>query len=171
MKFSRFATLSLAAFAIASPITDLNQLDSLVVEHVPDESKRQDYDSAIDSMTDNFFGSFPDKIEDPEVFQKVFASVQNMVATLMSDTKDIIEASGVDPESYLYETDFQTFLETMELNDIGKRAFFIAPIAKALLLKLMKGLLKNAFKSLLGACRDAGVKVETVMDCFEKLVE
>lgn len=155
MRFSAFTTLFLATFSAAAPLNLPFETDEMSFEHVPDENKRQEVESMINIMASNLHNAFPDDIQDEDAFNKVMMDFQNMVATVLTDSNEILNASGIQLESYMTENEL---LNAFDHTITEKRMF--SAVAKKIVIKLLKAMIKNLFRSVLDISKDAGVEIE-----------
>lgn len=164
MNLSAIATLILATFTAAAPLNCLFESNQVSFEHVPDENKRQEIENVISIMADSLHDAFPDQIEDDKAYDKVMTDVQNMIATVLNDSHEILSASGLTLESLMSENDFlNAFSQSVE----EKR--MIPVVVKKIVIKLLKAMLKNLFKSILDISKDAGVEIEKLWADIETM--
>lgn len=156
MKFSKIATALFAAFAVAAPVRlPFDEELGLSTEHVPDETKRQNMDAALESISNELLGAIPDQFEDSDALDKIVEDLQNMVTSLLGNSSQILEAFQGDFDN------LNSFITEVQLNNIPEdaditRRNLLLPIAKTIAFKLVKVILIKLLESLLLIRLDAG---------------
>lgn len=162
MKFTKIAISFLAAFAIAAPTrSSFDSEYGVTSEHVPDETKRQTVDEVIESISDNLINAIPDQIDDQQVLDKVIEDIQKMVTGLLSDSNEIFKAAGGDfgdLKSFISENELYDIFETADFTRRG----FLPPVAKVVVIKLVKIMLKKLLESLLEISKDTGATIDII---------
>lgn len=156
MKVFTLATLLLATFSVAAPLKRPFDTIEVSFEHVPDENKRQEVESMISTMVNELDEAFPDDIQDDKAFDKIMADFQNMVATLLTDSNEILNGNEIQ-SAFDSENDLLSAFD----HTISEKRMFPA-IAKKIVMKLLKAMIKNLFKSVLDISKDAGVEIEKI---------